>query len=64
MNHVGEAVAMVVADTPSQAQDAVEAVVVEYQPMEAVVDLKDAATDRVKVRGGSHITVTPSGGAR
>jgi carbon-monoxide dehydrogenase large subunit len=49
VNHVGEAVAMVVADTPSQAQDAVEAVVVEYQPMEAVVDLKDAATDRVKV---------------
>ncbi len=49
VNHVGEAVVMVVADSPSTAQDAVEAVTVDYTPLEAVVDLRDAATDRVKV---------------
>jgi carbon-monoxide dehydrogenase large subunit len=49
VNHVGEAVVMVVADSPEAALDAVEAVDVDYDPLEAVVDLKDAATDRVKV---------------
>ena len=47
--HVGEAVAMVVAGDRYTAQDAAEAVDVDYEPLEAVVDLKDAASDRVKV---------------
>ncbi len=49
VNHAGEAVAMVVADDRYVAQDAAEAVVVDYDPLEAVVELKDAASDRVKV---------------
>ncbi len=49
VKHVGEAVAMVVADNRYIAQDAVDAIFVDYEPLEAVVDLKDAASDRVKV---------------
>ncbi len=49
VHHVGEAVAMVVADDRYVAQDAADAVVVEYEPREAVVTLKDSASDRVKV---------------
>ncbi len=46
-NHVGEAVAMVVATDRYIAQDAAEAVDIDYDPLEAVVDLEDAASDRV-----------------
>jgi len=42
--HVGQAVAMVVADTPYQAIEAAENVVVEYEPLDAVTDLR-AATE-------------------
>lgn len=49
VNHAGEAVAMVIADNRYLAQDAAEAIDVEYDPLEAVIDLKDAASDRVKV---------------
>jgi carbon-monoxide dehydrogenase large subunit len=49
VKHVGEAVAMVVAESPAQARDAVEAIEVDYEPMKAVVDLKEAATNKVKV---------------
>ena len=49
VNHVGEAVAMVVADSPYVALDAAEAVDVGYDPLPAVVDLKDAASDRIKI---------------
>ncbi|MGH8926813.1 MAG: xanthine dehydrogenase family protein molybdopterin-binding subunit, partial [Acidimicrobiia bacterium] len=49
VNHVGEAVAMVVADDKYQAEDAAEAVAVDYEPMKAIVDLKDSASDKVKV---------------
>ncbi len=49
VHHVGEAVAMVVADDRYVAQDAADAVVVEYEPREAVVTMKDAASDRAKV---------------
>ncbi|MFO7291751.1 MAG: molybdopterin cofactor-binding domain-containing protein [Actinomycetes bacterium] len=49
VNHAGEAVAMVVAESRYLAQDAVDAVVVDYEPLEAVVDLRDAASDRIKV---------------
>jgi carbon-monoxide dehydrogenase large subunit len=42
---VGEAVAMVVADSPAAAADAAELVLVEYDPLEAVVDMEEALGD-------------------
>ncbi|MFQ5523258.1 MAG: xanthine dehydrogenase family protein molybdopterin-binding subunit [Acidimicrobiia bacterium] len=45
VNHVGEAVAMVVAETPYQARDAADLVEVEYAPLPAVIDLKEAVKD-------------------
>jgi carbon-monoxide dehydrogenase large subunit len=47
--YVGDIVAVVVADTRYQAADAVDAVVVDYDPLDAVVDLEDAASDRVVI---------------
>jgi len=49
VNHVGEAVAMVVAEDRYQAQDAAEAVEVDYDVLPPVIDLKKAASDEVKV---------------
>ncbi len=49
VNHVGEAVAMVVAEDRYQAQDAVEAIDVDYDTLPAIIDLKKAASDEVKV---------------
>jgi carbon-monoxide dehydrogenase large subunit len=42
--HVGDQVAMVIAETVEQAKNAAEAVVVDYEPLAAVVDVRDAAT--------------------
>jgi carbon-monoxide dehydrogenase large subunit len=42
VRHVGEAIAMVVAATRNQALDAAELVEVEWEPLPAVVDLRDA----------------------
>ena len=42
-NHVGDAVAVVIADTLAQAKDAAEKVVVDYEPLPAVVDPAKAA---------------------
>lgn len=42
VRHVGEAVVMVVAETPHQARDAAEAVVVDYEVLPAVVRAEDA----------------------
>src|SRR3990170_605183 len=49
VNHVGEAIAMVVAEDRYQAQDAADAVVADYDVLPAVIDLKKAASDDVKV---------------
>ncbi len=43
VRHVGEAVAMVVASTRNQALDAAELVEVDWEPLPAVVELRDAA---------------------
>jgi len=43
--HVGEAVAMIVADSRALAEDAAEHVVVDYDPLPAVVDLPAALAD-------------------
>src|SRR3954469_25115560 len=42
VRYVGDQVAMVVADTLEQARNAAEAVEVEYEPLAAVVDVRDA----------------------
>lgn len=43
VHYQGDAVAAVVADTPAQAEDAMEAIVVEYSTLPAVVDAEAAA---------------------
>jgi carbon-monoxide dehydrogenase large subunit len=48
-NHMGEAVAMVIAETRGQAQDAVDAVEVDYDPLPAVLDLQMAVDDAMRV---------------
>jgi len=47
--YVGDAVAVVVAESESAAEDAAELVVVDYTPLPAVIDLEDALSDRVLV---------------
>ncbi|MEQ1787158.1 MAG: xanthine dehydrogenase family protein molybdopterin-binding subunit, partial [Acidimicrobiales bacterium] len=47
--YVGDIVAVVVAHSRYEAADAVGAVVVDYEPLEAVVDLEDALSDRVVI---------------
>src|SRR5581483_3873321 len=49
VNHVGDPVAVVVGEDPYGVKDAAEAVVVEYEPLDPVVDLEDALSDRVLV---------------
>jgi aerobic carbon-monoxide dehydrogenase large subunit len=46
---VGEGVAVVLAETPEQARDAMEAVVVDYDELPVVLDLEDAANDTALV---------------
>jgi carbon-monoxide dehydrogenase large subunit len=49
VNHVGEAIAMVVAEDRYQAQDAADAIEADYDVLPAVIDLKQAASDQIKV---------------
>jgi carbon-monoxide dehydrogenase large subunit len=49
VNHVGEAVAMVVAETVYQAKDAADLIDVDYDQLEAVIDLKESAADTALV---------------
>jgi carbon-monoxide dehydrogenase large subunit len=64
VKHMGEAVAMVVAEDRYLARDAADVVHVDYQPLPAVVDLEEAASDRVKVHDDleSNVLLTWSGG--
>ncbi|MFO7547726.1 MAG: molybdopterin cofactor-binding domain-containing protein [Acidimicrobiia bacterium] len=64
VNHVGEAVAMVVADGRYLARDAADAVFVDYEPLPAIIDLKQAASDQVKVHESleSNVLLTWEGG--
>ena len=55
----GDIVAVVVADSRYEAADAVDAVVVDYDPLDAVVDLEDAASDRVVIHEAWAPTATP-----
>ncbi|HEX2372498.1 MAG TPA: molybdopterin cofactor-binding domain-containing protein, partial [Actinomycetota bacterium] len=50
--YMGDIVAVVVAESRYQVADAVDAVVVDYDPLEATADLEDAASDRVVIHDG------------
>ncbi len=50
-NYVGDPIAVVVANSPKEAADAVGMVDVEYEQLPAVVDLEDALSDRVVIHG-------------
>ncbi len=47
--YVGDGVACVLATTDAAARDALDLIVVDYEPLEAVVDLEDALSDRVVI---------------
>jgi len=49
VNYVGDGVAVVLAHSNAEARDALDAIDVDYDPLEAVVDLADALSDRVIV---------------
>ncbi len=49
VHYVGDGVAAVLATSAAAARDAVEAVVVDYEPLPAVIDLEDALSDRVVI---------------
>ncbi len=46
-NYVGDGVACVLATSATAARDALDAIDVEYEPLEAVIDLEDALSDRI-----------------
>jgi carbon-monoxide dehydrogenase large subunit len=48
-NHAGEAVAMVVAESAYLARDAADLIEVDYEPLKAVVDLREAVSDTALV---------------
>jgi carbon-monoxide dehydrogenase large subunit len=49
VHYVGDPVAVVVGEDPYTVKDAADAVVVDYEPLDAVIDLEDALSDRVLV---------------
>jgi carbon-monoxide dehydrogenase large subunit len=49
VKHVGEAVAMVVAENAYQARDAADLIEVDYEALKPVIDLKEAASDAALV---------------
>jgi carbon-monoxide dehydrogenase large subunit len=49
VHYVGDGVAVVLAETDAIAHDAIEAIDVQYEALEAVIDLEDALSDRVVI---------------
>ncbi|MGB7860332.1 MAG: xanthine dehydrogenase family protein molybdopterin-binding subunit [Acidimicrobiia bacterium] len=49
VKHVGEAVALVIAEDAYQARDAADLIEVDYEPLPPVIDMKDAAADTALV---------------
>ena len=47
--YVGDGVAAVLAHSDAEARDALDAIEVDYEPLEAVIDLEDALSDRVVI---------------
>jgi carbon-monoxide dehydrogenase large subunit len=52
VHYAGDIVAVVVADNRTLAADGADAVVVDYEALDAVVDIEDAASDRVVIHDG------------
>ncbi len=52
VNHTGEAVAMVIAEDAYKARDAADLVEIDYDPLPAVIDLKESASDSTLVHEG------------
>ena len=48
-NYVGDGVACVLATSAEAARDAIELIEIDYEPLEAVIDLEDALSDRVVI---------------
>jgi carbon-monoxide dehydrogenase large subunit len=61
---VGQAIAAVVAETEAQAADAIEQIIVEYDPLTPVVSLEDAASDTTILLPdvGTNIMLAQTGG--
>ena len=59
--HVGQPVALVIAETEAQANDAAEAVAVEYDPLPVAIDTRKAATGTPQLWPQAHATSTPYG---
>ncbi|MBV9661464.1 MAG: xanthine dehydrogenase family protein molybdopterin-binding subunit [Acidimicrobiales bacterium] len=62
---VGEPVALIVAETETQAMDAAEAVVVDYEPLDAVTDMQEAVADGAPLQFeqlGTNVVAGMSGG--
>jgi len=57
VKHVGEAVAMVIAEDRYVAQDAADLVLVDYEPRDAVIDMKEAFADKIEVHEGTSNTL-------
>lgn len=64
VKHMGEAVAMVVADSRYLARDAADAVFVDYEPLPVASDLRAAASDQIRVHDDldSNVLLTWEGG--
>ncbi len=62
VNYVGDAVAVVLARSETAAHDALEAIVVDYDPLPAVIDLEEALADKILVHADlGHQHVVPLG---
>ena len=58
VNHVGEAVAVIAARTKVAAQDALEGIDVEYEPLPAVLDMEEALAEGAAARPPEHHVAT------
>jgi carbon-monoxide dehydrogenase large subunit len=59
VRYVGEPVAVIVSETGAEGEDAVDMVIVDYEPLPAVVDVEDAARDAVVLHphAGTNVTL-------
>ena len=56
--YVGDGVAAVLAHSDAEARDALDAIEVDYEPLEAVIDLEDALSDRVVIHDDAGTNVS------
>ena len=56
--YVGDGVAVVLAHSDAEARDALDAIDVDYEPLEAVIDLEDALSDRVVIHDDAGTNVS------